>query len=97
MASSVTALSFGTFWTYVKAGLVALFGLKRAFGVTPKGVGGALPLRALKLELVDATGRLVPTSAIHIADYRSETDGGDCELDVLIADTEYWQRRSPAS
>lgn len=52
---------------------------------------------ALKLELVDATGRLVPTSAIHIADYRSETDEGDCELDVLIADTEYWQRRSPAS
>jgi hypothetical protein len=46
-----TALSFGTFWIYVKAGLVAMFGLKRAFGVTPKGVGGALPLRALKVEL----------------------------------------------
>jgi cellulose synthase/poly-beta-1,6-N-acetylglucosamine synthase-like glycosyltransferase len=45
-----TALSFGTFWTYMKAGLVAFFGLKRAFGVTPKGVGGALPLRGLKME-----------------------------------------------
>jgi cellulose synthase/poly-beta-1,6-N-acetylglucosamine synthase-like glycosyltransferase len=46
-----TALSFGTFWIYTKAALVALFGLKRAFGVTPKGVGGALPLRGLKMEL----------------------------------------------
>jgi hypothetical protein len=46
-----TALSFGTFWTYMKAGLVAFFGLKRAFGVTPKGVGGALPLRGMKVEL----------------------------------------------
>ena len=47
---------------------------------------------ALKLELVDASGRIIPTSAIHIADYRSEA-GGDCELDVLIADVEYWRRR----
>jgi cellulose synthase (UDP-forming) len=47
-----TALSFGTFWIYMKAGLVAFFGLKRAFGVTPKGVGGALPLRGLKVELL---------------------------------------------
>jgi cellulose synthase (UDP-forming) len=46
-----TALSFATFWTYTKAALVALFGLKRAFGVTPKGVGGALPLRGLKMEV----------------------------------------------
>ena len=51
---------------------------------------------ALKLELVDAAGRLIPTSAIHIADYR--TDGtGDCELDVLIADEGYWERRAVAS
>jgi cellulose synthase (UDP-forming) len=47
-----TALSFGTFWIYMKAGLVAFFGLKRAFGVTPKGVGGALPLRGMKVELL---------------------------------------------
>jgi len=46
-----TALSFGTFWIYTKAALVAFFGLRRAFGVTPKGVGGALPLRAMKVEL----------------------------------------------
>ena len=46
-----SALSFATFRTYIKAGLVALFGLKRAFGVTPKGVGGAIPLRQLWPEL----------------------------------------------
>jgi cellulose synthase (UDP-forming) len=54
-----TVLSFGTFWIYVKAALVALFGLKRAFGVTPKGVGGALPLRGLAVEL----GMLVASAA----------------------------------
>jgi len=52
---------------------------------------------ALKLELVDPAGRVIPTSAIHIADYRNDEDGGDCELDVLIADVEYWERRSVAS
>jgi hypothetical protein len=50
---------------------------------------------ALALELVDASGRLIPTSAIHIADYRAD-DNGDCELDVLIADSDYWSRRSPS-
>ena len=52
---------------------------------------------ALKLELVDASGRVIPTSAIHISDYSSDSDGADCELDVLIADIGYWQRRSPSS
>ena len=52
---------------------------------------------ALQLELVDANGRVIPTSAIHIADYTSNTTGGDCELDVLIADADYWQRRSISS
>lgn len=47
-----SALSFATFRTYMKAGIVALFGLKRTFGVTPKGVGGAIPLRRLWPELV---------------------------------------------
>jgi hypothetical protein len=51
---------------------------------------------ALQLELVDANDRVIPTSAIHIADYRSD-ESGDCELDVLIADIDYWQRRSVAS
>lgn len=51
---------------------------------------------ALKLELVDATGRVIPTSAIHIVDYRGD-DMGDCELDVLIADASYWERRTPSS
>ena len=44
---------------------------------------------ALKLELVDAAGKLIPTSAIHIADY-----SGEYELDVLITDAGYWERRS---
>jgi hypothetical protein len=52
---------------------------------------------ALQLELVDAAGKLIPTSAIHIADYTSDEHGGDCELDVLIADIGYWERRSAAS
>ncbi len=47
-----SALSFATFRTYIAAGLVALFGLKRAFGVTPKGVGGAIPLWKLWPELL---------------------------------------------
>ena len=51
---------------------------------------------ALQLELVDAAGALIPTSAIHIADYTSDGTG-DCELDVLIADAGYWERRTVAS
>lgn len=41
------ALGFATFWIYMKAAAAAMLGRKRAFGVTPKGVGGRLPLRAL--------------------------------------------------
>jgi cellulose synthase (UDP-forming) len=41
------ALGFNTFWIYMKAAVAAMLGRKRAFGVTPKGVGGKLPLRAL--------------------------------------------------
>jgi cellulose synthase (UDP-forming) len=51
-----SALSFCTFWIYIKASLVAVFGLKRAFGVTPKGVGGAMPLRAMVPELIMLAG-----------------------------------------
>ncbi|HYB96822.1 MAG TPA: glycosyltransferase [Vicinamibacterales bacterium] len=47
-----SALSFATFWIYMKAAIVALFGLKRAFGVTPKGVGGAIPVSQMIPELV---------------------------------------------
>lgn len=51
---------------------------------------------ALQLELVDAQGVRIPTTTIHIADYRS-SGTGDCELDVLIADAHYWERRSTLS
>jgi len=48
---------------------------------------------ALGLELFDDAGALIPTSAIHIVDY----DAGDArELDVLIADEAYWERRGGA-
>jgi cellulose synthase (UDP-forming) len=47
-----SALSFSTFWIYMKAGLVAVFGLKRAFGVTPKGVGGSIPVTRMLPELI---------------------------------------------
>ena len=47
-----SALSFATFRTYMQAGIVAVFGLKRAFGVTPKGVGGAIPLLKLWPEVL---------------------------------------------
>lgn len=57
------ALTFCTFWTYMKAGIVALFGLRRAFGVTPKGVGGAVPLRQMGVELLMLTTNLLTAAA----------------------------------
>jgi cellulose synthase (UDP-forming) len=51
-----SALSFATFWIYIKAAIVALFGLKRAFGVTPKGVGGAIPISSMLPELALCLG-----------------------------------------
>ena len=50
-----TALAFATFWTYTKAAAVAVLGLKRAFGVTPKGVGGIVPVRHLFPEVAALT------------------------------------------
>jgi cellulose synthase (UDP-forming) len=41
------ALGFNTLWIYMRAAVAAMLGRKRAFGVTPKGVGGKLPLRTL--------------------------------------------------
>jgi hypothetical protein len=48
---------------------------------------------ALGLSLEDDAGRLIRTSAIHIADY-SERKGGTLELEVLISDSGYWKRRA---
>jgi len=48
---------------------------------------------ALQLELQDANGAPIPTSAIHIADYSVEEGASAIELDVLIADESYWERR----
>lgn len=48
---------------------------------------------ALGLELVDAAGRPIRTSAIHIADYTGDAGDGPLELDVLISDDEYWKAR----
>lgn len=49
---------------------------------------------ALKLELQDDRGRVIRTSAIHIADYSIEASGAAIVLDVLINDDEYWASRS---
>jgi len=45
-----SALSFASTWTYSKAAAVAVFGLKRAFAVTPKGVGGRVPITNMPVE-----------------------------------------------
>jgi hypothetical protein len=45
----------------------------------------------LGLELVDADGKRIDTSVIHIADYPAAKGG--IELDVLIKDDGYWTRR----
>ena len=47
---------------------------------------------ALKLELQDDRGRIIKTSVIHIVDYTGVGETAP-ELDVLIADEEYWKRR----
>jgi hypothetical protein len=47
----------------------------------------------LGLELVDATGRRIETSAIHIADYSAEKGKDAIELEVLISEDDYWQER----
>jgi hypothetical protein len=46
---------------------------------------------ALKLELVDAGGRVIKTSAIHIEDYTVEAGPAAITLDVLIKDPAYWE------
>ena len=47
---------------------------------------------ALGLSLEDDAGCRIRTSAIHISDY-SERRGGSIELEVLISDAAYWERR----
>ena len=47
---------------------------------------------ALGLSLEDDAGRAVKATTIHIADY-SELKGGSIELEVLISDRDYWNRR----
>jgi cellulose synthase (UDP-forming) len=47
-----SALSFATSWTYAKAAVIALLGLKRSFAVTPKGAGGSIPFRRMPVEVL---------------------------------------------
>ena len=47
---------------------------------------------ALKLSLEDDASRAIRASAIHIADYSHER-GGSIEIEVLINDRDYWNRR----
>ena len=48
---------------------------------------------ALNLELVDASGRVIKTSTIHIEDYTVEAGPQAITLDVLIKDPGYWEQR----
>jgi hypothetical protein len=48
---------------------------------------------ALGLSLEDENGRVIRTSAIHIADYSAKR-GGTIQIDVLISDRDYWRRRA---
>jgi hypothetical protein len=48
---------------------------------------------ALQLRLEDPDGRLIRTSAIHIADYTVEDGGAAIEVDVLISEDRYWEQR----
>ena len=47
----------------------------------------------LGLSLVDAQGEVISTAAIHIADYIEEK--GIIQVEALINDAEYWERRGP--
>ena len=44
----------------------------------------------LGLELVDASGRTIGTSAIHIADYTAQQGKDALELEVLVSEDEFW-------
>jgi len=45
----------------------------------------------LGLELVDASGRTIETSAIHIADYSEKRGAAGMVLDVLVRDEKFWE------
>jgi hypothetical protein len=49
---------------------------------------------ALQLELQEARGAPIRTTAIHIADYREQKGSAALELDVLIDDDAYWRQRA---
>jgi hypothetical protein len=49
---------------------------------------------ALHLELQDDRGHTIKTSAIHIADYSGREGSSTPELDVLISEHGYWERRA---
>jgi hypothetical protein len=48
---------------------------------------------ALQLRLEDPGGRLIRTSAIHIADYTVEEGSAALQVDALITEDAYWQTR----
>lgn len=48
---------------------------------------------ALQLRLEYADGRLIRTSAIHIADYTVEEGSAALEVDALISENTYWEQR----
>jgi cellulose synthase (UDP-forming) len=63
-----TVLTFSTFWIYIKAAAVAFLGLKRGFGVTPKGVGGSVPVLSMPVELAMCLASLT-ASAVGLVEF----------------------------
>lgn len=49
----------------------------------------------LGLSLVDETGRVLETSAIHIIDYSIETGRREYEIELCVSDSAFWASRSP--
>ena len=47
----------------------------------------------LGLVLVDGSGRAIPTTAIHIADYSASRGAESLELEVLVKDLGFWEDR----
>jgi len=65
------SIGFISFWVLITSSVVAMLGKRRAFGVTPKGVAGRLPIKYLIPQVVILTLSLI---AIGVGSYRVVVD-----------------------
>ncbi|MBL7208728.1 MAG: glycosyltransferase [Dehalococcoidia bacterium] len=61
------SLAFISFWVLMNAAVMALFSIKRPFGVTPKGIGGKLSIRYIMPQL---TLMILSLAAVTVGIYR---------------------------